>query len=397
MLAETQGALLSEVFLIKIMIILVFTKTGGMISKRLGLPSVIGQVLTGIVLGPSLFGILHTDAFLDELGQLGVILLMFLAGLDTDMKQMKAVGARSLWVAMGGVFLPLVTGFGFIYLFRHDFQQALFVGTMLTATSVSISAQTLIELGKLKTKEGNVILGAAVIDDIIGIVLLALVVGIGSELSLWSLLGNIVLFFVITFVFGGYVVPYLVAKHRKFDIREGRVTLALGCCLLFAWLAEFMGVAAIIGAYMIGIFFGQTRIRKLVVERVEILAYTFFVPIFFITIGASADLKQLASISFFFLFGLLMVAIFSKMLGCALVDKLFKNSWRSSFAIGSGMISRGEVMLIMASLGLREGLIGQDIFSGAILIVLVTTLVTPVLLSFLFKDKLDVVIPQPIN
>lgn len=372
-------------FLINIAIILVFTKIGGMISKRLGWPSVLGQVLTGIILGPSLLGLIKPDAFLDQIGQIGVILLMFLAGLDTDMKQMKTLGVYSLFIAIGGVILPLAAGFGFTFMFRHNIQEALLVGIILTATSVSITAQTLLEMGKLKTPEGNAILGAAVIDDILGVVLLATMVGMGPNFNIWMLLGKIGLFFVVVFGFGIFVLPRLVNTYSKFDIREGRITLALGSCLLFAWLAEYLGVAAIIGAYLVGIFFGQTKIRRVIVERMEVVAYTIFVPVFFVNIGAVADLNQLRSGPFLFLAGLILIAILSKVLGCMGGALLGKFSLKSSLIIGIGMIARGEVGLIVASLGLRKGLIGQDIFAGAVLLVLVSTLITPMLLSLVFK------------
>lgn len=372
-------------FLINIAIILVFTKIGGMISKRLGCPSVLGQVLTGIILGPSLLGLIRPDAFLDQIGQIGVILLMFLAGLDTDMKQMKTLGVFSLFIAIGGVVLPLAAGFGFTFVFRQNIQEALLVGIILTATSVSITAQTLLEMGKLKTPEGNAILGAAVIDDILGVVLLATMVGMGPNFNIWMLLGKIGLFFAVVFGFGIFVLPRLVNTYSKFDIREGRITLALGSCLLFAWLAEYLGVAAIIGAYLIGIFFGQTKIRRVIVERMEVVAYTIFVPVFFVNIGAVADLNQLRSDSFLFLAGLILIAILSKIFGCMGGALLGKFSLKSSLIIGIGMIARGEVGLIVASLGLRKGLIGQDIFAGAVLLVLVSTLITPMLLSLAFK------------
>lgn len=373
-------------FLMNVTIILVFTKIGGMISKRLGMPYVLGQVLTGIFLGPSVFGLLKTDIFLDEVGQIGVILLMFLAGLETDMKQMKKVGARSFWVAIGGVVVPLVVGTAFVYAFRHNFREALFVGTMLTATSVSITAQTLMEMGKLRSMEGNVILGAAVIDDILGVILLAIVSGMGSGSSLLPLFGRIIGFFVLAMLFGQFFVPFVVRQYRRYDIREGRVTLALGCCLLFAWLGEHMGVAAIIGAYLMGIFFGKTRIQKLITERIEVLAYTFFVPIFFITIGAVADLRKIETSSLGFLGILVLLAILTKIFGCMFGAMACKCPMKSSLIIGIGMIARGEVGLIVASLGMRQGIIEGDIFSGTILIVLISTVVTPLLLTVAMRS-----------
>lgn len=383
-----------SLFLINVTVILIFTKWGGMISKRLGMPSVLGQVLMGIILGPSVLRLLRPDIFLDEVGQLGVIFLMFLAGLDTEIEQVKKVGSRSVLIAVGGVVVPLILGTWLVYTLRHDMRQAIFVGTILTATSVSITVQTLLEMGKLKTLEGNSILTAAVIDDIIGILLLAMVVGVGSQGSIINLMGLIILFFVGVYIFGRFVFPFLIDLHAKYDIREGRVTLALACCLFFAWLADHMGVATIIGAYLMGIFVGQTKIKNLVTERVQIIAYTIFIPIFFVNIGASADLHQINLASLFFALAIVFVAIISKMIGSMIGALLSRFSFRSALRVGVGMISRGEVALIITSLGLRRGLIGQDVFSGTLLLVLTSSLVTPILLSLAFKEKGSVSTPH---
>lgn len=374
-------------FLINIAVILIFTKLGGMLSKRLGVPSVLGQVVMGVALGPSLLGWIHPDIFLDEVGQIGVILLMFLAGLDTEVQQMKAMGKQSFFVAMGGVIFPIVFGTMVAYGFKPNFQSALFVGTILTATSVSITVQTLLEMGKLKTPEGNTILTAAVIDDILGILILALVVGTGADMSILKLSGLIVLFFVGIFIFGRFVFPLLIELSVKHDIREGRVTLALACCLLFAWLADKMGVATIIGAYIMGMFIGQTRIKDIVVERVQVMGYAFFIPIFFVGIGAGADLHQINLTSLIFVFAMVGTAILTKIVGSLLGALAGKFKMRSALRIGVGMIARGEVALIITSLGIRKGLLDNDIFSGTLLLVLTSTILTPILLSLTFKGR----------
>lgn len=382
----SEPSVIPSAFLLNITMILAFTKLGGMLSKRLGMPSVLGQVMTGIILGPTILGWLKPDLFLDEVGQIGVILLMFLAGLDTEMEQMSKLGKRSLLVAAGGVLLPFILGIILVFFWRHNLQEAIFVGTLLTATSVSITVQVLMEMGKLKTAEGNTILAAAIIDDILGILLLSVVVGMNSQLQILPLLGRITLFFVIVLIFGGYLFPFLIKLSRKYSIKEGRVTLAIACCLLFAWLAEQMGVATIIGAYLMGIFVGKTRIKKLVTERIEVIAYTFFVPIFFVGIGAIANLRQINLSILLFLFILVLVAIASKLIGSMIGALLGGFGLKSSLIIGSGMIARGEVLLIITSLGLRKGIIGSELFSGAVLLVLVSTLLTPVLLTVCFKE-----------
>ncbi len=379
-------AAIPSMFLINVAIILIFTKIGGMISKRIGVPSVLGQVLTGVILGPTIFGLLKPDLFLDEVGQIGVIFLMFLAGLDTDVKQMKAMGKQSFLVAAGGVIVPLCLGTLVAYWFKQNFQTALFVGTILTATSVSITVQTLMEMGKLKTVEGNIILTAAVIDDIIGIIILAMVVGAGSNTNLVSLIGMILLFFIVITVFGRLIFPSLIKLSTKYDIHEGRVTLALACCLLFAWLADRMGVATIIGAFMMGIFVGQTKINQLVTERIQIIAYAFFIPIFFVGIGASANLHQISVTSLIFVLVIVFIAIITKIIGSMAGALIGRFPIHSAFRVGVGMIARGEVALIITSLGLRKGIIDNDIFSATLMLVLISTIITPLLLSLAFKE-----------
>lgn len=374
-------------FLINIAIILIFTKLGGMVSKRLGVPSVLGQVIFGLILGQSVLGIIKPDILLEEMGQIGVILLMFLAGLDTNLHEMRSVGKQSFLIALGGVLVPLVGGILTTLAFYHDFRQALFVGTILTATSVSITVQTLLELGKLKTPEGNAIIAAAVIDDIMGIIILAMVIGVGANMSVLQIIGLMALFFLGSIIFGRYIFPYLIDLYAKYDIREGRVTLALASCLFFAWWADQMGVATIIGAYIMGLFVGRTKIKKLVRERLEIIGYTFFIPIFFIGIGAGANLRQVSPSSLVFAGIVVIIAILTKVIGSMGGALLGGFKLRSAYRVGVGMIARGEVGLIIASMGLRKGVIGYDVFSSAILVVIISTIVTPLLLSAAFREK----------
>ncbi|NLY76315.1 MAG: cation:proton antiporter [Firmicutes bacterium] len=378
--------MIPSMFLINIALILIFTKIGGMIGKRLGVPSVLGQVLTGIILGPTLLGVVKTDLFLEEAGQIGVIMLLFLAGLDTEIKQMKSIGKQSMLVALGGVLIPFCLGTLVTFWFKQDLQTAVFVGTILTATSVSITVQTLMELGKLKTIEGNSILTAAVIDDIIGILILAVIVGAGSNLNIFGLIGMIILFFISITFFGRVIFPFLLKLSAKYEIREGRVTLALACCLFFAWLADNMGVAAIIGAYLMGIFIGQTKIRNLVSERIQIIGYAFFIPIFFVGIGAGADFHQIGVSSLILAITIVLTAIISKIVGSMIGALIGGFSLRRAVRIGVGMIPRGEVALIITSLGIRKGIIGNDIFSATLMLVLISTIITPLLLSLAFKE-----------
>jgi Kef-type K+ transport system membrane component KefB len=381
-------------FLLNLAIILIFTKIGGIICKRWGIPAVLGQVLMGVLLGPTVLGLVKSDLLLDEIGQLGVIFLMFLAGLDTEMESMKRLGKKALLVAVGGALLPFIGGTIVALVFNYNLHTAIFVGTILTATSISITVQTLLELGKLKTPEGNVILAAAVIDDIIGIILLAIVVsfGNGSSTNILLLMGRIILFFILIYLVGQWVFPLLVGLHAKHNIREGRVTLAIAICLLFAWLADNMGLATIIGAYLMGIFVGQTNIKNLVTQRVQIIAYTFFIPIFFVGIGTGVNLRQIDLSVLLFALAITVTAILTKMVGSMCGALLGKFDLKSSLRIGVGMIARGEVGLVVTSLGVRMGIIGNEVFSAVLILIIVAIIITPVLLPMVFKEPEEQVV-----
>lgn len=381
-------------FLLNLAIILIFTKIGGIICKRWGIPAVLGQVLMGVLLGPTVLGLVKSDLLLDEIGQLGVIFLMFLAGLDTEMESMKRLGKKALLVAVGGALLPFIGGTIVALVFNYNLHTAIFVGTILTATSISITVQTLLELGKLKTPEGNVILAAAVIDDIIGIILLAIVVsfGNGSSTNILLLMGRIILFFILIYLVGQWVFPLLVGLHAKHNIREGRVTLAIAICLLFAWLADNMGLATIIGAYLMGIFVGQTNIKNLVTQRVQIIAYTFFIPIFFVGIGTGVNLRQIDLSVLLFALAITVTAIITKMVGSMCGALLGKFDLKSSLRIGVGMIARGEVGLVVTSLGVRMGIIGNEVFSAVLILIIVAIIITPVLLPMVFKEPEEQVV-----
>lgn len=381
-------------FLLNLAIILIFTKIGGIICKRWGIPAVLGQVLMGVLLGPTVLGLVKSDLLLDEIGQLGVIFLMFLAGLDTEMESIKRLGKKALLVAVGGALLPFIGGTIVALVFNYNLHTAIFVGTILTATSISITVQTLLELGKLKTPEGNVILAAAVIDDIIGIILLAIVVsfGNGSSTNILLLMGRIILFFILIYLVGQWVFPLLVGLHAKHNIREGRVTLAIAICLLFAWLADNMGLATIIGAYLMGIFVGQTNIKNLVTQRVQIIAYTFFIPIFFVGIGTGVNLRQIDLSVLLFALAITVTAIITKMVGSMCGALLGKFDLKSSLRIGVGMIARGEVGLVVTSLGVRMGIIGNEVFSAVLILIIVAIIITPVLLPMVFKEPEEQVV-----
>jgi Kef-type K+ transport system membrane component KefB len=354
------------------------------------------------------------------MAELGVLFLMFLAGVETDLKQMMRVGRVATFAALGGVILPMALGLAvtMILLPKAGFYTALFAGTILCATSVSISAQTLKELGKLKSKEGTTILGAAVIDDIVGIIVLSLVIAFNpakmvgaasheKQYETWQnwltelfnlpeaaskVVGIILLivaigvFFSIFFLFGMKYFQKLMDFLARLPTSQGVLAFALAIALFYAWAAEYVGaVAAITGTYLAGVILAQTTYRREVEEKLGIITYSFFVPIFFINIGLEANARTLEGSLLWYTIAIAVAAVVAKAGGCFIGAKLGGFNMTESIRVGVGMVSRGEVGLIVASVGLSAGIIGRDIFSSMIIMVLVTTLVTPALLKLAFR------------
>ncbi|MFC4076690.1 cation:proton antiporter [Salinithrix halophila] len=384
-------------FLLELVIILAAVKLAGHMSKRIGQPSVFGELLIGIVLGPAILGWIHVDpqhpGLIKELAEVGVILLMFLAGLETDVDEFKKTAYASSLVAVGGVIFPLIAGFAIGLVFGYDYSTAIFIGTLLVATSVSISVQTLRELGKLQSKEGVTILGAAVLDDVLGIIILSVVIGFtaggggGSVIDIVILLAKIILFFILTVFIGRKILPRFFNWVSNLMTTEVLLTFGIIIALAFAYFAELFGLAGIVGSYFAGLMLSVTRYRHELFEKVEVVSFSFFVPIFFVSIGVTADVSGLKPDIILFLVVLTLVAILTKIFGGGLGARMAGFNWNSSAGIGAGMIARGEVGLIVASIGLTRNLIDKELFTITVIIVLATTLVTPPLLKLIFNPK----------
>lgn len=377
-------------------LIVLAAKLGGTASRRFGQPGVFGEMLAGLVLGPTAVNVLGWGVFdpqllapVRDLADIGVILLMFIAGLETDLDQMRNVGKVAFWSAAGGVVLPMVGGaltasaFGLPLLW-----EGIFIGTILTATSVSISAQTLFELGMLRSKEGATILGAAVIDDVLGIIVLSLVValaqsGLGSGTSMLLLMIRMLAFFALALL-GGRLLAPIAAWAKRLPVSQGFLAVVLVVAFVYAWGAEYLGgMAAITGSYIAGVIFSTTAYKKDIDAGIHPLTYSLFVPIFFISLGLQTNGRELGPQATFTI-ALIAVAIGTKAVGCGALARVCGFSTRESVRVGVGMISRGEVGLIVASYGLNHGLIGTDIFSASVFMVLITTFITPPLLRFAF-------------
>jgi monovalent cation:proton antiporter-2 (CPA2) family protein len=371
--------------ILQLAIILIASKIAGSISVRLGQPSVLGKLLIGIVLGPSVLGLVNDTKTLEEFSQIGVILLMFIAGLETDIDEFKRTGKASAFVGIGGIIFPLVLGYIAGILLNLTSIQAWFLGLLLSATSVSISVQALKEMNQLKTREGTTILGAAVIDDVVVVIALAFLMSFaGGEVHLTTIIFKKVLFFVGAILIGWKVVPLFLKKFASLKVTETVISSGLIICFVFAYLAEYTGVAAIIGAYIAGVAISLTDFKHEIFEKVETISYSIFVPVFFTSIGVTAEFGGIKE-NLGLIFMLSILAILTKLIGASLGAKAANFSWTRSLAIGSAMISRGEVALIIAAIGLEAKLLNKEIFAVIIVVVLVTTIVTPPLMKLFFR------------
>ena len=384
-------------------VLITAAKLGGLISTKLNQPAVLGELLVGIVLGPSVLDLLHLPFFTSptlettvfEIAELGVILLMFVAGLEVKLPDLLAAGKASTVVGVLGVVTPLVGGLALAWFWPNGYslEKSIFVGILLTATSVSISAQTLLELGKLRTRVGLTLLGAAIVDDVLVIVLLSVFVALvatsgGGAGAIVAIIGLMVLYFGAMILIGLRVFPWLTRRVVKLPISQPLLSLALVLVLFAAWSAETLGgVAGITGAFLVGIFLGRTPYHNRIEEGMQTITYAFFVPIFFASIGLHANIFSLDSALVGFAVALCVVAILTKIVGGGIGALLSGLPRNESLQIGLGMISRGEVGLIVATVGIREGIIGDDLFAVTVLMVLVTTLVTPILLRWSFAKQ----------
>lgn len=373
---------------LELLIILLATKLASDLSVRLGQPAVLGKLIVGIILGPAVLGWVKSGEMIDELSEIGVLLLMFIAGLETDLQELRRNLTSSFAVAFGGVLFPFAGGYLTGISIGFTTSQAMFLGLLLSATSVSISVQVLKDLNRLNSREGTTMLGAAVIDDVLVVVLLAVLLSMtgGADVSLSAVLLKKLLFFGGILLLGWKVVPWIMRFLAPLRATEAVISAALIICFLFAYLAEYLGVAGMIGAFAAGIAVSETKYKHTVEERLEPIAYAIFVPIFFVSIGLSVTFEGVTQ-HLWLIVVLTVLSIFTKMVGGGLGAKLTGFNWRSSFGIGSGMVSRGEVALIIAAIGLDSGLLDPSYFTPLLIVVILTTLVTPPLLKLAFGGK----------
>lgn len=392
-------------YLLDLALILLSTKVLGIFSQKFRMPQVVGALVAGLLLGPACLGFIEQTDFIKTTASLGVIVLMFTSGMETDINDLKRSGKASLVIALAGVLLPLAGGFAVGVYFNDPallvnntpgpegtlFLQNIFLGIILTATSVSITVETLREMGKLRGPVGSAILGAAIIDDVLGIIALTIVTSFADpSVNVVWVLTQIVLFFMFAVVAG-----LLFAKFYRWwtcktdENRTQHAIVAFVFCLMFSFIAEEMfGVTDITGAFMAGLMLSNTNSEKrskYLADSFETISFLFLSPVFFASIGLQVELTGMNSHILLFAVVLTIVAVLSKMLGCGLGAKVCKYTNQESLQIGVGMVSRGEVALIVATKGAGLGLISTELFGPVIVVVVVTTIITPILLKVVFQ------------
>lgn len=383
-------------------IIILFAKLFGLLAKKLRAPQVVGEIVAGLVIGPSLLGFVEQSDFITQMAEIGVLLLMFSAGLETDLKDLIKTGPTALAIACAGVGVPLAGGwllyscfYGFSPAGSDEFYRAIFTGVIMTATSVGITVQTLRELGKLKGKVGTLILSAAIIDDVIGIIVLTFVIGLkDASASPMKVVLNTLLFFVFS-IGVGFVIYKIFKMLDKKYYHQRRIPI-LGLCLCFAlsFIAEaFFGIADITGAYVAGIILCNLKDSEYIAEKMDINSYMLFGPVFFASIGLKTQFSDFSTDILLFSIGFVLVAMVTKIIGCGLMSMLFKYRGKDCLKIGVGMMTRGEVALIVSQKGLAVGLLDPIYFTSVILLIVCSSIVTPIILKVLYKGEPDDSIP----
>ena len=377
-------------------IIVIFAKIFGILARKCKAPQVVGEIIAGLLIGPSVLGIVNLSDFLSQMAEIGVILLMFSAGLETNLRDLIKTGLKATLIACAGVFVPLVGGtllymcfYGWTEVGSKDFYSAVFIGVILTATSVSITVQALREMGKLKGTIGTTILSAAIIDDVIGIIVLTIVIGLNDASSN---AGKVVLdtglFFVFAIVVGFLIYKIFKIVDNRYPHTRRIPIMGLALCLAMAYVAEeFFGIADITGAYVAGIILCNIRDSEYIAEKMDINSYMLFGPIFFASIGLKTDISEMnVSILVFAIFFVL-VGLICKIVGCGLMARACKFRWADSLKIGVGMMTRGEVALIVSQKGLSVGLISPVYFTAVILLIITSSILTPIILKILYTKQ----------
>ena len=379
-------------------IIILFAKLFGLLAKKLKAPQVVGEIVAGLIIGPSVLGIVGQSDFLAQMAEIGVILLMFSAGLETDLKDLVKTGPTAFAIACAGVAVPLAGGwllyscfYGFSPAGSDSFYRALFIGVIMTATSVGITVQTLRELGRLKGRVGTLILSAAIIDDVIGIIVLTFVMGLKNpDSDPLRVVISTVLFFVFTGVVGFVIYKVFKLIDKKYPHQRRIPILGLCLCFILAYIAEkLFGIADITGAYAAGIILCNLRDSEYIAEKMDISSYMLFGPIFFASIGLKTEFSGFTSELLMFSIGFVIVALVTKIIGCGLMSMVFGYRGKDCLKVGVGMMTRGEVALIVSQKGLSVGLLDPVYFASVILLIICSSISTPIIMKLLYRGESD--------
>lgn len=378
-------------YLAELFVILLLTKIAAHYSVKLKMPSVIGELLVGIIIGPAMLNWIHPTTFINYFSELGVIVLMFIAGLEGDLKLLIKYWAPALTVATLGVIVPTGTAFLLCHnLFNFSVKASVFMGLVLSATSVSITIQVLKEMHRLNTRAGAIICGVAVADDIICVILLGIassIYGTSQHESIWSMVLKMFLFFVIVLLIGKFIVPKFLSIFQDLNATESDTAGAMILCFGTAALAVMMGMSDVLGAYFAGLAISETDFEDHLEDKIEPIGYAVFIPVFFVSIGLQISFKGMQN-DIIFIILLIITAILGKQIGCGLAAKMFHLSWTESNVVGAGMVSRGEMALVVANVALSSHLIDQNHYTAMILVTVITTLVAPLILKlFILKSN----------
>lgn len=380
-------------------IIVICAKGVGLLARKLKAPMVVGEIIAGLIIGPCLLNLVQPTNFINMMAEIGVVLIMFSAGLETNLQELKKSGFAALVIACIGVTVPLIGGsllymgiYGFSAFGTDEFFRAVFIGCIMTATSVGITVEVLKEMGQLKSRVGQTILSAAIIDDIIGIIVLTFVLGFKDPDSNTLLVSGKILLFLALSVILGYIFYRIFRYYDNRHAHTRRIPIiAIGLCLAMAYVAErYFGIADITGAYIAGIILCNTQDAEYIDRKVCINGYMFFAPMFFVGIGLKTDLNNVDTSMILFSVGFVVVALLTKIIGCGVISKCFGYRWADSLKIGIGMMTRGEVALIITNKGLGLGIIDSSYFTAVILLIIISSIVTPVMLKLLFSKYPEV-------
>jgi len=377
-------------------VIIITAKLFGLVARKLKAPQVVGEIIAGLILGPSLLKWVRPSDFLSGMAEIGVILLMFSAGLETNLNKLKKTGVKSTAIACAGVFVPLVAGtllflgfYGFDYIGSDKFFHAVFIGTILTATSVSITVQALKELGKLSDEVGTTILSAAIIDDVIGILVLTMVISFRDTSSkITDVILRTIAFFILAVGVGFIIYKVMKWLDMKYPHTQRIPILGLALALALSYIADkYFGIADITGAYVAGIILSSLDDSEYIDRKMDVNSYMIFGPIFFASIGLQTDLRSLDMTILLFSLGFVLVGLISKIIGCGLMSRVCGFKGRDALKIGVGMMTRGEVALIVSKKGLEVEMLESKYFTSVILLIIVSSILTPILLKMLYaKD-----------